>query len=223
MENFRIYEEKFEGTNGTFSNKLYQYDKNGFLIKTIEKGSEEKIFYDDGFKKSIIENFEEETQYLYDMQGYLFKTESNRDNKLVSYKMFYYYDRFICDYSGKKKPTKVEFYISRKVTSGNGVKIEYFLHRYFNCIYYDDFLIKIIDYKFFGEIDQMLINQEFIIQYDDKNNRVRTLRANFDVVSSRAYDKNGLLMEINLTKGGKVTFSWEKGNTNYEYDMYLIC
>ena len=82
MENFRINEITGEGfKNGYRFKTIYQYDENGFLIKTSSTPKNNTPIYDDKYY---------ETKYIYDDNGLLLLTEDFLNNKKYQYSQYIY-------------------------------------------------------------------------------------------------------------------------------------
>lgn len=198
MEYYRINEiyVKDFADKGEYETKIkFNYDEKGFLIKTSSK------------PKSTITDYEGkyyETKYIYDKDGLLLLTEEYlNDNK-------YRYSQYIYDfYKGnelKRSLVKIMDYYSN-----NKLKRQY--------IFINDNGKNI---KILKCTPENMIEYEYIQQYED-NKKIRTLKANLELYSSREYDERGLLKEINYTAGQKATYTWEIGFSNYDYDNYHFC
>lgn len=194
MSYSRILKSIFTDYDGTISEELYEYD-------------------DDGFRRSLRveknDGIERITNYFYTNDGLLSRKENFRRGDMWQY-VEYRYEKPVTAPRETGLTGKV---LTREIYHNPGGGVKYF-HTF---IFEEGRLLKQTQHAPDGGVQY-----EYICQYEN-GRRVRTLKANLEVYSSRIYDRQGVLREIRLATGGTIVFSYEPRQTRWDFDRYTVC
>jgi hypothetical protein len=189
---YRIYRATFTDSDGTILKEIYEYDDNGFL-RSIR------------FESGDIERIH---NYFYDSDGLLSKREDFRRGAICGY-VEYEYETPL---TALRKNDLFEKIPVKEIHRHPDGSVRYF-HTF---IFEESRLLKQTQHAPDGST-----RYEYICLYEN-NKRVRTLKANLEVYSSRIYDSHGVLSEIRLSTGGSIVFSYEPRRTTYDFDRYTV-
>jgi hypothetical protein len=156
---------------------------------------------------SVDDGIERKIKFLYDDASLLSKCEYYRRSWIWKYVEYEYGEPVrLCTGPEQKVP--------RKAVSHNQ---DGSIRDYYTFIFEDEVLLKQLQHDPAGNV-----RYEFICQYEN-GRRIRTLKPNLELYSSRIYGENSLLTEIRLSTGGTVCFQYEPLQGRHNYDLYTPC
>jgi YD repeat-containing protein len=163
------------------------------------------FFYNDnGFLEKIFASQaerKEETRCIYNKDCLLISMETYKNGEKKEFTMYNY------------ENSKMEVIKEMTTYDANNNIIDYY---YF--IFENNIRIRTKRYSMKNNLEY-----EYIHQYENNKRLIRTLNNNATgEFSTREYDEKGLLKRINMSSGGVVTFIWECGYTNYDFDKYYL-
>jgi len=161
------------------------------------------LYDDNGYLHKIVnsKNTNDETKFIYNKSGILISMESYINNKRSSYSILKYSFKIF-----KRKTLK-----EMTIFGTDGNITDHYVYIYQNR--------KRIETIHFSIKKQDKI--KYFHKYDGEK-RVGTNLQNGEIYSTREYDENDLLKSIKTKDGGIVTFLWENGYSNYNYDLYYL-
>jgi len=172
-------------------------------IENEDVGKNIYLYDEKGFLKSIVnsKDSKDETKFVYNKSGLILSMENYINNARTGYSIL----KYKSDIIGRKKLKEMTLYgVDDNITD------------HYDYIYERKIRVKTIHYS---------TKKQKKIEYFHKyieGKRIGTFESNGDEYSLREYYENNLLKCINTKSGGTVTFLWENGFSNYNYDLYYL-